>query len=223
MKRYLCQVERKTPEIYFKDDHLLLVIKPAGWVCETSDRDHHSVEDWMSEQLEKQGERPYFKVVHRLDKPVSGLLLGARSASVLKSLFRQWEERSVLKKYRAWVHGILSDPSGKLEHFLARPETGIKARIQDDPKEGFKPCSLTYQVIRQEADQTLIEIELQTGRYHQIRAQFSHIDHPVVGDGLYGMSGDFTSIQLQSSRLRVTHPVTKEIMDWKLPSDQLFR
>jgi len=168
---------------------------------------------WVKEKYNKPG-AVFLHAIHRLDKPVSGLLLFARTSKALERLNESVRSQSIKRVYRAEVEGHLSG-SGKLEHYLIHGDH--EAIICDKNSKEAKFARLFYQVTQKLVHSTVVEIELETGRYHQIRAQFAAIGHPIKGDRRYGSkSGDGSAIELACVRLSFEHPVVGSFQDFRL-------
>jgi 23S rRNA pseudouridine1911/1915/1917 synthase len=222
-------------KIIFCDNHLLVVDKPAGISTQPHQADEDNVLDqakaWLRKQFQKIG--PVFlEPIHRLDKPVSGLVLFARTSKALSRLQEMMRQRKIEKTYFAWVEGAMPQEKGTLEHYLFHDEH--RARVVDpshpkaklarlhyfqripqsvkglefEPRESSRDSKIGEGTIK---DKFLIEIHLETGRYHQIRAQLGHIKRPVIGDLKYGstMHWKKNAIALRHGRLKFLHPVTK--------------
>jgi 23S rRNA pseudouridine1911/1915/1917 synthase len=200
-------------EIIFSDNHLLVASKPAGWLTQPDGSDTPSLEEFAKEWVKKEYNKPgnvYLHAIHRLDKPVCGLVLFARTSKALSRLNELSRDQEIQRIYTAEVEGILPEKEGRLDHYLIHGEH--KALIGNE-KTG-KHARLTYVVTHFGERNTQVSIELETGRYHQIRAQFGAIGHPIVGDKKYGAkSGDGESIRLACSKLSFKHPVTKEVLE----------
>ncbi len=186
-------------KIIFEDNHLLVVIKPAG--VPTQPDFQKEMQQYLKKKYHKKG-NVFLYPIHRLDKPVSGLVLFAKTSKALRRLHEAQRRREIVKIYRAEVEGILQQEEGTLEHYLTHESFYAKVA-----KEG-KLSRLFYRVLQRKKDATLIEIILLTGRYHQIRAQFSAIGHPIVGDTKYG-SKRGNSLCLSHVKMECIHPVTK--------------
>jgi 23S rRNA pseudouridine1911/1915/1917 synthase len=200
-------------EIIFCDNHLLIVSKPSG----ISTQPHHEGADdnlldlakaWLKRQFQKPG-KVFLEPIHRLDTPVSGLVLFARTSKALSRLQEMMRERKIEKTYFTWIEGSLPEREGTLEHFLLHDEHC--ARVVDASHPRVKLAILHYLHIDQQKGKSLVEIHLETGRYHQIRAQFAAIDCPVIGDIKYGSPSLWKKnrIALHHGRLKFSHPVTK--------------
>jgi 23S rRNA pseudouridine1911/1915/1917 synthase len=169
---------------------------------------------WVKKEYKKPG-NVFLEPIHRLDKPVSGLVLFARTSKSLSRLQEMMRQRQIGKTYFAWVEGLPPSLKGSLEHHLVHDEH--KARVVCADHSEAKLARLSYVVLEQNEDRSYLQIELETGRYHQIRVQFAHIGCPIIGDGKYGSSipskGD--KIALHHGRLTLSHPVTNEKLEFK--------
>jgi 23S rRNA pseudouridine1911/1915/1917 synthase len=200
-------------EIVFSDNHILVATKPCGLLTQPDDSADDSLEAFAKEWVKKEYKKPgnvYLHAIHRLDRPVSGLVLFARTSKALSRLNEQSRNQEIQRTYVAEVEGILPAKEGRLDHYLIHGDhRAIIAKATD--KEA-KHARLSFKVIQFQKHSTLVEIELETGRYHQIRAQFSASGHPVVGDKRYGgKEGDGKEIHLHCAKMAFEHPVTKEL------------
>lgn len=197
--------------IVYCDNHLLIVVKPAGM----STQPHGTIKEnlldqakaWIKKQFQKSGD-VFLEVVHRLDTPVSGLVLFARTSKSLSRLQQMMRKHEIEKIYFAWVEGTLPQEKGTLEHYLFHDE--YRARVVDSSHPQSKLARLHYLQIDHQRKRSLVEIHLETGRYHQIRAQFAYIGCPIVGDLKYGSSAAWKKgeIALHHGQLEFFHPVT---------------
>jgi len=200
------------PDIVFCDNHLLIAAKPSGWLTQPNGEGCPDLEsfakDWVKKEFHKPG-AVFLHCIHRLDKPVFGLVCFAKTSKALSRLNELSRQGKISRRYEAEVEGILPQKEGTLEHFLIHGEhRAIVAKSSD--KEA-KKAVLHYSVISFEEHTTRVSIDLQTGRYHQIRAQFGAIGHPVVGDTKYGgRAGSEDAIHLACTDLKFVHPVTHE-------------
>lgn len=194
----------------FCDNQILILKKPAN--IATQPEFHLQAKEWVKEKFSKPG-NVFLEPIHRLDKPVSGLVLFARTSKALSRLNEAMRNRTIRKFYRAEVEGILPQDEGTLEHFLMHGE--FRAHVVEEGHPEGKKATLHYKIIRKNKNSTEIEIELHTGRYHQIRAQFAAIGHPVLGDNKYG-STHSGALVLQHHKLILEHPTTKETMSFSL-------
>ena len=219
----------KYPEILFEDNHLLVAGKPAGILSQSDTTGAPDMltllKAYLVEKYNKPGEA-YLGLLHRLDRPVCGVMVFAKTSKCAGRISEQIRNRTVKKKYRAIVYGAFEEKKGEVRSYLLKnSKTNLVDVFQnraDVPKDA-KECSLDYEVIGEGriagVPVSLLSIDLHTGRSHQIRAQLSSIGHPIVGDRKYGkgpnrFSGD---ILLQSYHLEVDHPVTHERMVFEIP------
>ena len=180
-------------KVLYEDNHLIAVYKPAGVLVMAGDEKAHDDDTlyWQVKQFIKQRDNKpgdaFLGVLHRLDRPVSGIVLFAKTSKGASRLSEQIRERKVTKIYTALVGGIVEMDEGTLMDTIQKDRSSIKAIIGGgmdfDPGQD---AVLHYQVIKRSKSHTLLKIQLETGRFHQIRAQLSNIGHPIVGDSKYG-------------------------------------
>lgn len=198
--------------IIFCDNHLLVVDKPKG--IATQPDLVELAKAWIKKTFKKAG-NVFLEPVHRLDKPVSGLVLFARTSKALSRLQKMMRERAIRKTYRAKVEGGLSCVEGTLRHRLIHSDFHAKV------DEKGKGAILHYRVIEVKGSHSLVEIVLETGRYHQIRAQFAAIGHPILGDRKYGSHTPFPKgIALHHQKIEFIHPVTQMHLTFKTISEK---
>jgi len=215
-------------KIIHEDANLLVVDKPAGIVVfpegQTLINKEKTLIDYLVEQfpnLKDVGEAPRYGIVHRLDKDTSGVLLVAKSNEGLIFLQKQFKNREVEKKYVCLVDGTIKTDSGRIETLIGRATNDKrkqKAYSLGDPNSVGKREAITeYKVLEDFKDYTLLEVEIKTGRRHQIRCHFSYLQHPIVGDKLYGFKNSkvpkgLTRQFLHSAYLKIQLPTgeTKE-------------
>lgn len=197
----------------FEDNHLLVLNKPAGLLTQPSGTEQDSLERqakaWMKQVYQKPG-NVFLEAIHRLDKPVSGVVVFGKTSKALSRLNTSMRAKQMRKLYWAWVEGVISMNEGSLEHFLLHDDFHAKVVSADHP-EG-KAARLNYRVLQRGKERTLVEIELLTGRYHQIRLQFAALGHPIWGDRKYGGKQQYESeaIALHHCCLQLTHPVSQQ-------------
>lgn len=177
-----------TIQVLYEDNHLIAVYKPAGVLVQKGDIEGHDDDTlyWqVKEFLKKRDQKPgnvFLGVLHRLDRNVSGIILFAKTSKGAARLSEQIRERTIKKIYHAVVIGTPTPASGTLEHHLQKDQASRQAIIDDEGDEAV----LHYETIKSNGKFSLLRIELETGRFHQIRAQLSAIGHPIVGDMKYG-------------------------------------
>jgi RluA family pseudouridine synthase len=203
----------------------MVVNKPQGLMVEEAARGQLSVIRFLKKEfaLDLRGNN-ILQNVHRLDKPVSGTLLIARKRSVLKILNEQFASREISKTYLAIVSTPPPDPEGELRHWLIRDEEGKRANITNARTQLSVEAKLTYKVLGQKDGKTLLEIDLLTGKYHQIRAQLAHIGSPIIGDEKYGSTEKYIdgALALHASKLTFRHPIDGNLMAITAPPPDDF-
>ncbi len=217
-------------EVVYEDNHIIIVNKQSGEIVQgdkTGDRPlSDMVKQYIKEKYAKPGE-VFLGVVHRLDRPVSGLVVFARTSKALTRLNDMFRKGEVHKTYWAIVEGtVTTQHTTLLTHWLTRNEQQNKSYAHDHEVAGSKKAVLEYRVIGCGERYTLLEVHLLTGRHHQIRCQLSAIGHPIKGDLKYGArrSNPDGSISLLSRRVQFVHPVSKlQIsVEAPLPPDNLW-
>lgn len=174
-------------EVVHEDDELLVINKPADLVCHPTKGDIYS--SLISRVRLHLGEAVHPHLINRLDRETSGLVLVAKTDAAAKQLRKQWESREVRKIYQAIVRGHVATDSGLIDAPLGKDERSIVA-IKDCVRADGAASQTAYQVMkrftRAEGEFTLLQVELMTGRKHQIRIHLAHVGHPIVGDKIYG-------------------------------------
>ena len=205
-------------EILYQDDAILVCIKPAGIAVEGAKPDLCAV-------LAEQTGAPVYPV-HRLDAPVGGVMVFARTKEAAAALCREVSERSIQKEYLAAVSGTPAPAAGELRDWLYHDARANKTFVVKKQRKGVKEAVLDYRTldsaVTEDTPVTLVRVRLHTGRTHQIRAQFAGHKHPLCGDGRYGsrLKG---SVALFSASLAFTHPVSGEAMAFEaLPPREGF-
>ncbi len=209
-------------EILHEDNHVIVVNKKASDIVQadkTQDRTlGDDVKDYIKEKYEKPG-AVFLGVVHRLDRPTSGALVFARTSKGLTRLNEQFRERNTKKTYWAIVEKEPKEKTGTLVHFLKKNEKQNKSYASLEETLGSKRASLEYKLIDKSDKYFLLEVELHTGRHHQIRSQLSTIGCIIKGDVKYGAkrSNPDGSICLHARYLEINHPTTKELIKITAP------
>ena len=162
------------------------------------------------------------RTVHRLDRVVGGLMVLARNAKAASELSRQIREDAFEKEYMAVVHGRPETDSGALHDLLIRDKARKMTMVATEPGKGVQPAALTYQVLAHCDGMSKVRIQLQTGRTHQIRVQFSSRGLPLVGERKYSTLEDDCEIALWSCKVGFTHPVTGEKMEFELQPPDVY-
>jgi len=213
--------------ILYEDNHLLALYKPAGMLTQGDSSGRLSLLDlgkaWLKETYHKPGEA-FLGMVHRLDRPVSGVVLFAKTSKAASRLSEQFRNRAIHKVYMAVVHGCLDPPSGDSIAYLARH--GRKSVPAPVPAPGTQRAEMAYETLTRGKGCSLVRITLLTGRRHQIRAQLALLGCPVLGDRRYGspLILEAQSIALHGLSLTFSHPVAKDeiTLEAPLPHDGLW-
>lgn len=197
----------------FEDNHVLVVNKPSGLLSQadlTGDLDVLTVVKHILKQRDQKPGNVYLGLVHRLDRPVSGAMILAKTSKSASRLSEALRQRTLHKVYWAIVEGTPEPREALLENRL-RKDPRQKRSFIAVPPEG-KLARLGYRVLRSGPSSSLLEVELLTGLHHQIRVQLSHIGHPILGDRKYGAAAPFEAgvIALHARRLRFDHPVQRK-------------
>lgn len=200
--------------VLYEDNHLLAVNKPAGLLTMGDDTGDETVVDLARSYLREKYNKPgnvYVGVVHRLDRPVSGVLLLARTSKAAGRLSNQFRSGTVEKTYHALVEKTPEDPTGTLTDWLLKDSATNTVRCVTSKTDRAKKAVLDYRLLGSEESGTRLEIRPKTGRSHQIRVQLSSREMPIVGDVKYGASqGLGHRILLHAVALELEHPVRKE-------------
>ncbi len=190
----------------YQDDHVIAVYKPAGILVQGDRSGDLPLVDVVKHYVEKRYEKPgevYIGVVHRLDRPVSGVVLFARTPEAAACLSCQWRARTVKKTYWAVVHGVLQPGKGTLNSYLREGRRKVKVGTKEDSV--TREASLSYRTLGTRNGSSLIQVHLHTGRKHQIRVQLAAAGCPIAGDVKYGGTGK-VRVLLESRSLTFTHP-----------------
>ena len=221
----------KKDQILFEDNHILAVNKQAGQLVQSDPDGTPGLEDEIKAFLKKRDNKPgnvYLGVVHRIDRPVSGVVLFAKSSKALARLNDMLKNREFHKTYWAITEKRPPQLEDTLTNHIVRDGKTNKSRCVSKPNKDSKEAKLKYAVIGGSDNYTLLEVDLMTGRHHQIRCQLAKMGCPIKGDLKYGAprSNKDGSISLHSRLLEFTHPVTKEAIRIVAPTnreDNLWR
>ena len=228
-------MEEMKLDIVYEDKEIIVCYKPPGVATQTANVGSPDLVSMLKNYLAKKGEGNYLGVIHRLDQMVSGLLVFAKTKKSAANLSKQIQEGNANKDYLALCYGIPEEKTGTLVHYMMKdpktklskvmPEEKISSKLPDS----YKKAILNYEVENERENCAVLKIHLQTGRFHQIRAQFSHIGHALLGDSKYGsgasrelsMKKRITRIALCAYRLTLKHPATGKEMEFILDKKYL--
>ena len=207
-------------KVIYEDNHIIVVEKKPNIPSQadkTEDLDMLTiVKSYIKEKYQKPG-NVYLGLVHRLDRPVGGIMIFAKTSKAASRLSNEVREKVFKKKYLAVVDGNLDKKEGILEDYLYKDERNNISKVVKKEKKNAKYAKLEYKVLKYNPlkDLSLLEINLHTGRHHQIRVQLSNMNHSIFGDQKYGTRGKGKQIALWAYELTIVHPVTKEEMTFK--------
>ncbi|MEN6449724.1 MAG: RluA family pseudouridine synthase [Thermoguttaceae bacterium] len=214
-------------DILYEDNHLLAVAKPAGLPTMGTPGGQATLLTLCKEYVKERYQKPgnvYLGVMSRLDAPVSGVVLLARTSKAAARLTEQFRTHTVEKTYWAVVEGQIEPAAGSLVDWLGQDERHRRMHIVGPTLPGAREARLSYRRIELRQGHSWLEVTLETGRKHQIRLQLSHCGHPIIGDRKYGSRVAFPSgIALHARRLVVAHPTTGESLTFEAPPPAAWR
>ena len=214
-------------DILYEDNHLLVVNKPTGIATMGLPNGEETLltvaKEYVRERYAKPG-NVYLGVVSRLDVPVSGVVVFARTSKAAARLNDQFRDHTVEKTYHAMVEGIILPKEALLVNHLCEDERHRKMWVTTCPTAESKEARLRYTCVKCVGNRSLLEVTLETGRKHQIRLQLAHKGHPILGDRKYGAKTPFPQgIALHAMRLVIAHPVTKKRLLFEAPLPLCWR
>lgn len=212
-------------QIVYEDNHLLVINKKVGQLVQGDKTGDESLLDSIKNYIKIRDNKPgnvFLGLVHRIDRPTSGLVIYAKTSKALSRLTQMVKNREVKKTYWAVVPKEMIPQTQRLVHYLQKNEKNNKAIVFTKVTDGAKEAILTYHIIKTLDNYLLLEIDLETGRHHQIRAQLSKTGVPIKGDLKYGSprSNPDGGINLHARKLEFVHPVTKENVEIIAPVPQ---
>ncbi|MDG1698296.1 MAG: RluA family pseudouridine synthase [Polaribacter sp.] len=202
-------------KILFEDNHIIIVNKRAGDITQGDKTGDKPLSEVVKEYIKDKYNKPgnvYLGVVHRLDRPTSGIIIFAKTSKSLERLNKMLRDKTIHKTYWAVVKNQLNKEQDTLINFLKKNQKNNKSTVYPREIEGSKKAILHYHLLKKLDHYSLIEILLETGRHHQIRAQLAAIGSPIKGDLKYGFdrSNKDRSIHLHARKIEFIHPVSKE-------------
>jgi 23S rRNA pseudouridine1911/1915/1917 synthase len=222
--------KKQSIEVLYEDNHLIVVNKPAGLLVQGDRTGDQTLADLVKDYIKVQYNKPgdvFLGVVHRIDRPVSGVVLFARTSKALKRLNKAFSERHVKKTYWAVVTKRPPVENDRLCHWLRKNQEKNKSKAFDNEAKHTKYCELTYKTLAASDRYMLLEVNPKTGRHHQIRVQLSKIGCAIKGDLKYGAprSNNDGGIHLHARKLQLEHPVQKKPMTFvaRVPKEPLWR
>ncbi len=216
-------------KIIYEDENVIVIDKPAGIVvfpeglaAQAGKTTEKTLIDLLTEkypELKNAGEAPRYGIVHRLDKDTTGILLVAKSTEALIFLQKQFKNREVEKKYIALATGVIEQEQGIIHTLIGRSKSDPRKQkatwLQDANPEGKREAITEYKVIEKFKEYTLLEVQIKTGRKHQIRTHFSYIHHPIAGDTMYGFKDSPTPERLNRQFLHASY-LKIQLLDGKI-------
>ena len=208
--------------VVYEDNHIIVVNKTASEIVQADKTGDTPLSETVKQYLKEKYQKPgnvFLGVTHRLDRPVSGLVVFAKTSKALTRLNEMFRTSEVKKTYWAVVKNAPKEPEGELVHFLVRNEKQNKSYAYDKEVPKSKKAILDYRLIGRSENYYLLEVDLKTGRHHQIRCQLAKMGCPIKGDLKYGSprSNPDGSICLHARRIRFVHPVSKELIELEAP------
>ncbi len=213
-------------EILYEDNHLLALNKPAGLLTQGDMTGELTLLDWAADDLRRRYDKPgnvYLGLVHRLDQPVSGVVLLAKTSKAASRLSEQFRKGDVVKRYLAIVEGVVGEDAGEWTDTLRKDAGQNVVEVVPPGSLGGKDARLEYRVLEREAGKTSLELLPKTGRSHQLRVQLASRGFPILGDRKYGSrsivraSDGGLRIALHASELTITHPTRRESLSLVAP------
>ena len=211
--------------ILYEDNHIIVVVKPPNIPSQgdkTEDEDMLTIiKGYIKEKYNKPG-NVYLGLIHRLDRPVGGVMVFAKTSKAAARLSEQVRNKVFKKEYLAIVDGKVQKQKGTLEDYLLKNEKTNTSKVVKEGTKNSKYAKLDYEVLKynEEINLSLLKILLHTGRHHQIRVQLANFGHSICGDQKYGTRGRGKQISLWAYKLTIEHPITKEKMSFKgLPEE----
>lgn len=210
-------MEKNKLDVVYEDNHVIVVVKPQNVLSQsdyTNDSDMLSrIKNYVKQKYNKQG-NVFIGLVHRLDRPTGGLMVFARNSKSAKRLSEQMAKNEFSKEYLAIVENAVRQNSGHLENYIIKDTNTNLVHLCTRSEKGAKKAVLDYKLIEKENDLSLLKVQIETGRPHQIRVQLANMKNPLYGDFKYGAKKDekTQNLALWAYKLEFVHPVTKNIM-----------
>ncbi len=202
-------------EVLYEDNHIIAVNKTNSEIVQGDKTGDEALCDKVKAYVKKKYNKPgdvYLGVVHRIDRPVSGVVIFARTSKAATRLSKMFQDKEVKKTYWAIVKNLPEHDEGRLVHYMIKNQEKNRSKAFDAPKKNSKEAILNYKLVSGSANYHLLEIDLETGRHHQIRCQLAKIGCPIRGDLKYGAQRSLKGggINLHARKIEFIHPVKKE-------------
>ena len=212
-------------QVLYEDNHIIIINKRAGDITQGDKTGDKPLSDVVKEYVKDKYNKPgnvFIGTVHRLDRPTSGIVIFARTSKALERLNKMLRDKTINKTYWALVKNKPKKESDTLIDFLKKDTKKNKSFVYKKEIEGSKKATLHYKIIKKLDNYSLLEIDLETGRHHQIRTQLSSIGSPIKGDLKYGFdrSNKDGSISLHARKIEFIHPVSKENISLIAPTPE---
>lgn len=206
-------------KVIYEDNHLLVVEKPVNILSQGDDTNDKDMVNLLKQYVKEKYNKPgnvYIGLVHRLDRPVGGAMVFAKTSKAASRLSEQVRNKSFKKTYRAVIHGTMNKEEDVLKDYLYKNKKTNMVSVVNKNHEEAKNAELSYETLSKKEGLSLVEIDLKTGRSHQIRVQFASRKHPLFGDQRYGQHINKVGqqISLWSHKIEIIHPTTKEEMEF---------
>ena len=206
-------------KVIYEDNHLLVVEKPVNILSQGDDTNDKDMVNLLKQYVKEKYNKPgnvYIGLVHRLDRPVGGAMVFAKTSKAASRLSEQVRNKTFKKTYRAVIHGTMNKESDTLKDYLYKNKKTNMVSVVNKNHKDAKNAELSYETLEHKNNFSLVEIDLKTGRPHQIRVQFASRRHPLFGDQRYGQNVNKVGqqISLWSYKIEIEHPTTKEKMEF---------
>jgi len=213
--------------VLYEDNHIIVVEKPVNVLSQGDNSGDVSLLDMVKDYVKVKYNKPgnvYIGLVHRLDRPVGGAMVFAKTSKAASRLSEQVRNKTFKKTYRAVIHGTMNKESDTLKDYLYKNKKTNMVSVVNKNHKDAKNAELSYETLEHKNNFSLVEIDLKTGRPHQIRVQFASRRHPLFGDQRYGQNVNKVGqqIALWSYKLEIIHPTTKEKMEFTCEPPQEY-
>lgn len=214
-------------KVIYEDNHLLVVEKPVNILSQGDDTNDKDMVNLLKQYVKEKYNKPgnvYIGLVHRLDRPVGGIMVFAKTSKSASRLSDQVRTKTFKKTYRAIIHGAMNKKSDTLKDYLYKNKKNNMVSVVKKEHKESKNAELSYETLSSKSNFSLVEIDLKTGRPHQIRVQFASRKHPLFGDQRYGQDVNKVGqqIALWSHKIEIEHPTTKEKMEFTCDPPQEY-